>query len=168
MLLHKNDRSDGVRKAYFSDTGGFGSGGGRFRLAGASVSGVPFSDTTMGTTLDAIVERFYEAQQLTPTYRSPDSWEAVCQWEFNKDYSLMLALGRHAQCHEGWPVDAGHEARRLQEQDIYHRAYWFAALDLPTSFESDGETFEPNERYRAMVAGLTEFKGPVRVIFLEC
>jgi hypothetical protein len=121
----------------------------------------------MGTTLDAIVERFYEEKQHTPDWRSPAHWDDVARWEFNKDYPLMRALREHAKCHEGWPAHGSLETQRLEQEDVF-RAYWFVATELPTSFQLDGEPFNPNERYRAMVAGLSEFKGPVRVIFLEC
>lgn len=120
----------------------------------------------MGTTLDAIVERFYEEKQHTPDWRSPAIWEDVARWEFNKSYDLMIALREHPKCHVGWPADACHLAKRLEKEDVY-RAYWFVATDLPRPFEV-GSPFEASERYRAMVVGLSELDGPARVIFLEC
>lgn len=104
----------------------------------------------MGTTLHAVVEAWYEAS---------DSWDDVAQWEFNKDYTLMIALRNHPKCHEDWPKDMTTTAEELIEECYADTGrHWFHSNELP-------EVSEASDRYQAMRRGFEVMDRPVRVLF---
>jgi len=68
----------------------------------------------MGTTLTAYLE-----------LREPGHpWDRFATWHFQKNYTLMAALGAVAE--RDWPLDATH---RNEPQYDHHR-YWLGSADL--------------------------------------
>lgn len=53
--------------------------------------------------MQGIVEVFYPRYEYAPGSWTRERWDAVSEWEFNKNHNLKMALSDDNCVHEGWP-----------------------------------------------------------------